>query len=107
MNRQEGMASFFLIGSELRAAGVAIGSHRATHLPLSLLAGYGSDFAFANGKNWQYACSPIRRTFSVDDAAVQQHVEAAEKIVDVLDGGVFADRNPHEVHEPGRAVALE
>src|SRR5712691_9131607 len=45
--------------------------------------------------------------FSVDDPQVQQHVEAAEKIVDVLDGGVFADRNPHEVHEPGRAVALE
>ena len=44
------------------------------------------------------ACSPIAETwrpnsnctFSVDDAAVQQHVEAAEKIVDVLDGGVFA-----------------
>jgi len=43
----------------------------------------------------------------VDDAAVQQHVEAAEKIVDVLDRGVFAHRDPHEVHELGRAVALE
>jgi len=50
MNRQEGMASFFLIGSELRAAGVAIDSHRAAHLPLSLLAGYGSALAFATGK---------------------------------------------------------
>jgi len=25
----------------------------------------------------------------------------------MLDGGVFADRNPHELHELGRAVALE
>jgi len=44
MNRDEGMASFtcFLIGSELTAAGVAIGSHGAAHLPPSLLAGSGS-----------------------------------------------------------------
>src|SRR5438309_6399115 len=46
-------------------------------------------------------------SISVDDPEVEQHVEAAEKIVDVLDGGVFADRNPHEVHELGRAIALE
>src|SRR6266404_3980477 len=91
MNRQEGMASFFLIGSEPRAAGVAIDSHRAAQS--AALTGY--------------ACSPVRRTFSVDDAAVQQHVEAGEKIVDVLDGGVFADCNPHEVHELGRAIALK
>src|SRR5712691_541817 len=46
-------------------------------------------------------------SISVDDPAVQQHVEAAEKIVDVLDGSVFTGRNPHELHEPGRAIALE
>jgi hypothetical protein len=43
----------------------------------------------------------------VDDPAVQQHVEAVKKIVDVLDRGVFADRNAHELHELGRAIALE
>jgi len=54
MNRDEGMASFtcFLIGSELTAAGVAIGPHGAAHLlPLSLLAGYGSRFGVCNRKN--------------------------------------------------------
>src|SRR2546425_6444367 len=59
-------------------------------------AGEDSDSVFVS-------CHP----FSVDDPAVQQHVEAAEKIVDVLDGGVFADRNPHELHELGRAIPLE
>ncbi len=62
MNRDEGMASFtcFLIGSELTAAGVAIGSHGAAHLPPSLLAGSGSRFGVCNRKNWQYVYSPVR-----------------------------------------------
>src|SRR5712664_3373503 len=117
MNRDEGMASFtcFLIGSELTAAGVAIGSHGAAHLPPSLLAGSGSRFGVCTQTSALNRFLPRKlrkalpdyRTFSVDDAAVQQHVEAAEKIVNVLDGSVFADRNPHEVHELGRAIALE
>src|SRR5258708_2896627 len=53
------------------------------------------------------SCARRNPTFSVDDAAVQQHVKAAKKIVDVLDRRVFTDRNPHERHELGRAVALE
>src|SRR5258708_39599899 len=44
---------------------------------------------------------------SVDDPEAQPDVEVAEKIIDVLDGGVWADGEPHEFHEPSRAIPLE